>query len=295
MAGAKDVTPMKTPDAVTGCAWLASPIVTPLGELRLAGFLDDASHIDPGAKRMLDDYTLVFVVRGEGFFCDARGFSHPLASGDAVLLFPRIAHAYGALEHDGKPVRWTQIYFVFNGPQFDLLRAHGIISPDRPVLRLGAVDFWRRRLDEVLSSDTTHGAGGSLRAVGKFAHVLIEMAAAARDATQPAHAEWLDKALRLLGNRTAAGWMPPREVARAVGMNYDNFRKQFSAHTGESPGSRRKRRRIECACAALYHNRAGLKEIAADLGFCDEFHFSKTFKQMTGATPSDYRKKMRGA
>jgi two-component system response regulator YesN len=39
---------------------------------------------------------------------------------------------------------------------------------------------------------------------------------------------------------------------------------------------------------------APLKEIAAELGFCDEFHFSKLFKRRTGLSPSAYRTQVLG-
>lgn len=31
------------------------------------------------------------------------------------------------------------------------------------------------------------------------------------------------------------------------------------------------------------------KQIAAELGFCDEFHFSRRFKQITGRSPRAFR------
>jgi transcriptional regulator GlxA family with amidase domain len=33
-----------------------------------------------------------------------------------------------------------------------------------------------------------------------------------------------------------------------------------------------------------------VKEIAAKLQFCSEFHFSKCFKESTGQSPSSYRR-----
>ena len=35
------------------------------------------------------------------------------------------------------------------------------------------------------------------------------------------------------------------------------------------------------------------KEIAEHLGFSDEYHFSKRFKQVTGLPPSEFRRRMR--
>jgi AraC-like DNA-binding protein len=34
------------------------------------------------------------------------------------------------------------------------------------------------------------------------------------------------------------------------------------------------------------------KEIAERLDFCDEFHFSRTFKSVVGLTPAQFRSKM---
>ena len=33
-----------------------------------------------------------------------------------------------------------------------------------------------------------------------------------------------------------------------------------------------------------------IKEIATQLGYCNEFYFSKTFKKVVGFTPTEYRK-----
>ena len=35
-----------------------------------------------------------------------------------------------------------------------------------------------------------------------------------------------------------------------------------------------------------------IKEIAYNLGFYDEYHFSKQFKNLTGLSPTEYRKKV---
>ena len=143
--------------------------------------------------------------------------------------------------------------------------------------------------------DEGHGPGASLRALGRFLEVLAALVAlreaGGRDA---ATAEWLDESQRLLGAPEAAGWPTPQSAARAVGLSYENFRKQFTARTGVSPGQFQKRKRIERAQSAIYHGGQSLKQLAEELEFCDVFHFSKAFKQVTGVTPSDFRKKVRG-
>jgi AraC-like DNA-binding protein len=271
--------------------WLQSPLRTPVGEIELAGLLHNVSGIDPVGMRILRRFTLVLMVAGRGYYTDARGAKLELGPGDVVLVFPEIAHAYGPVAGGD----WTQVYVVFDGPQFQLWRAQGLLSPDRPVLRLGSPDYWRQRLYEIVKSEPLHRSGAPLRALGRLVQVMAEMLAADTETMQQQTERdpWLEKSLRLLGEG-GGEWRTPQKVAQEVGLSYENFRKRFAQLTGESPGRYQKRRRLEWACAAIYHGELSLKEIADALGFCDVFHFSKAFKQEIGFTPSDYRKRVTG-
>lgn len=281
--------------------WLESPLRTAVGELQLAGRLRNIAGIDPGAMRVLGSYALVLMAAGRGYFCDARGTKRELEAGDVVLVYPEIAHAYGPVAGG----EWTQVYFVFAGPQFDLWRKLGWLKPEEPVWRVGAPDYWRQRLESVIRGEVVEpgtgarvearGPGGAVRALGKFLEVLTEMMAAhAARGGETAREAWLERSMRLLAERRGGGWLSPQTVAREVGLSYENFRKRFAQLSGESPGHYQKRRRLESACAAIYHGDRTLKEIADELGFCDVFHFSKAFKQVMGTTPSEYRERVRG-
>lgn len=271
--------------------WLQSPLRTPVGEIELAGLLRNAAGIDPGAMRILRRFTLVLMVEGRGYYRDARGTQLELQPGDVVVVFPEVAHAYGPIAGTD----WTQIYFVFDGPQFQLWRAQRLLTPEHPVLRLGGVDYWLRRLREVVKGEPLHRAGAPLRALGRLLHVLTDMVAAEADTARTSgRDEWLETSLRLLGQPAPSGWLPAQKAAAEVGLSYENFRKRFVQLTGESPARYQKRRRLEWACAAMYHGDLSLKQIANALGFCDVFHFSKAFKQEIGFAPSDYRRRVRG-
>lgn len=271
--------------------WLQTPLRSGAGDLQLAGSLANIAGIDPSAMRVLGSYALILMVDGEGYYQDARGARSELRSGDAVVVFPDVAHAYGP-----KPgTDWTQIYFVFSGPQFDLWRSADLLRVEEPVLRLGAPDYWQQRLASVVKSESLDAAGAPLRALGRFLAVLAEMLATHREGGPESSRDgWYEKSLRLLGQRGANGWGTPQEVAHEVGLSYENFRKRFAQVSGEAPGLYQKRRRLDWACAAIYHGEHTMKQIAHELGFCDVFHFSKAFKQVIGTTPSEYRRRVRG-
>ncbi len=271
--------------------WLQSPLRSGVGDIQLAGMLSNVAGIDPNAMRVLGSYALILMVAGEGYYRDATGNISDLRPGDAVVVFPDLAHAYGP-----KPgTDWTQIYYVFTGAQFDLWRDSGLLRPEDPVLRLGSADYWQQRLLAVVKGEPLAAAGAPLRSLGRFLEVLAEMLATHRESgREPGRDSWYEKSLRLLGHRGASGWLTSHDVARAVGLSYENFRKRFAQTSGESPGVYQKRRRLDWACAAIYHGEHSIKQIADELGFCDVFHFSKAFKQGVGTTPSEYRRRVRG-
>jgi AraC-like DNA-binding protein len=238
--------------------------------------------------RVLGSYSFIYMVNVDGYYADANGHACDLVSGDLVLIFPELAHAYGP-----KPGKsWDQLYWVFNGPQFDFLRGSGLLNPTRPVWHVEPVDYWHRRFHEVLAGDNWHSEVAARRIMGNFLHLTYDLAAADAEGTARLSKDhWVEQAQRLLANRGEQGWLSPGQVARQVGLNYDNFRKQFALKLGTSPGQFQKRKKIDRACAAIYQGSHGFKELVEELEFCDAFHFSKTFKQVMGMTPSDFRKK----
>lgn len=54
------------------------------------------------------------------------------------------------------------------------------------------------------------------------------------------------------------------------------------------------RLRIQRACRALAESDASLAQIAADLGFVDQSHLSRTFRETVGTTPAWYRRERYG-
>ena len=240
--------------------------------------------------RVLGRHALVLILDGRVFYEDGEGRAATLRPGDAILVDPQLAHAYGG--ENGQ--RWGQLYVVFEGPQFRLLEESPTFRSHLPLWHLDPVDLWRRRLEDCLRPERRQVPAEALRTVADFSHLLVEMAAADADAREHPSEAWLEKSLQLLGTPQAGQWLSPQTVARLVGKSYEAFRKRFASHTGQSPAQFQKRRRIDQACAAIYQGDENFKELAERLGFCDVYHFSKVFRQVIGQPPAAYRRSVRG-
>jgi transcriptional regulator GlxA family with amidase domain len=78
------------------------------------------------------------------------------------------------------------------------------------------------------------------------------------------------------------------DLARAVGVSRFHFARLFRISTGESPMEFLLRSRIERAKQILMTSDRRMSEIAATLGFCDQSHFSRSFRRYAGVTPRQF-------
>ena len=70
----------------------------------------------------------------------------------------------------------------------------------------------------------------------------------------------------------------------------DYFIVRFRAAIGQTPGQYLLARRLAVAAQQLLFSGKSIEFIAAQTGFCDRFHFSRTFKNHFGISPVVYRK-----
>lgn len=79
------------------------------------------------------------------------------------------------------------------------------------------------------------------------------------------------------------------ELAQVVGMSQYYFSKLFKMSTGTTPHQYVMRQRVERAQEHLRETRTPLAEIATQVGFETQSHFTSVFRRLVGATPKHYR------
>lgn len=76
------------------------------------------------------------------------------------------------------------------------------------------------------------------------------------------------------------------ELADLTGLSQSYFCTAFKAATGLPPHKWQMRARVEKAKALLESRRTTLAEAAVDLGFADQAHLTRVFRQVVGTTPA---------
>jgi len=261
---------------------------TPLGRLTMAGFIRNSAGVGSSAMRVLGSYAIVYLLAGSGRYPDVNRRQQRMRAGDLIVIFPEIGHLYGpsASEH------WNEFYVVFDGPVFDMWRQVGLLNPSQPVLHTEPIDEWLARLEGALQDPRPLTVAGRTGEICRFLQVLTEIVApSSPEPTVAPEPAWLARACTLL-EADLTQEIDLHSVASEIAMPYETFRKRFQQQVGVSPGRYRATRRIDAACALLQQPDLSMRAIAMSLGFSDEFHFSRRFKQITGLPPREFRRRL---
>ncbi|HZM87178.1 MAG TPA: AraC family transcriptional regulator [Blastocatellia bacterium] len=99
---------------------------------------------------------------------------------------------------------------------------------------------------------------------------------------------WLRQAKELLRDRFTER-LTLEDVAKTVGVHPVHLAQTFHKNYRCTVGDFVRRLRIEYACRELAVSELPIVDIALAAGFCDQSHFTRTFKRCTGVPPSQYR------
>lgn len=81
------------------------------------------------------------------------------------------------------------------------------------------------------------------------------------------------------------------ELAELHGVSRECFSRKFTRMTGISPKHFLTQTVISRACRDLIFSKELIKEIAFELGFANEFYFSRFFSKQMGISPREYRQR----
>lgn len=86
-----------------------------------------------------------------------------------------------------------------------------------------------------------------------------------------------------------AGRITLNDMAGAAGLSPMHFAAQFRISTGHSPHQYLLHKRMEAAKRLMTEPNRSLLDIALDVGFQTQSHFTSVFKRLTGKTPGQWR------
>jgi AraC-like DNA-binding protein len=86
------------------------------------------------------------------------------------------------------------------------------------------------------------------------------------------------------------GMITLEELAQVAGLSVSHYCAMFKQKTMQTPMQLWTSMKIQRACQLLQNKNQTIKAISYSLGFFDQYHFSKVFKQIMGVAPKHFRK-----
>ena len=86
--------------------------------------------------------------------------------------------------------------------------------------------------------------------------------------------------------------LPKSELISMTGVCSSSFYHLFKLATGWTPNHFFIRARMERACKLLQETKLSIKQVAAVMGYDDQFYFSRLFKCINGISPREYRRSL---
>ena len=80
------------------------------------------------------------------------------------------------------------------------------------------------------------------------------------------------------------------DLAAVAGLSVSHYCAVFKQKTMQTPLQLYTSMKIQRACQLLQNRSQTIKSIAYNLGFFDQYHFSKVFKQVMGVAPKNFRR-----
>jgi AraC family transcriptional regulator len=110
----------------------------------------------------------------------------------------------------------------------------------------------------------------------------------ARNAIEKQPPAWLNRVIEILHDGFAES-LTTTQIAAEVGVHPFHLSRVFRRFYRQSLGEYANRLRVEAACRRMSEPNVRLADIAIGVGFADQSHFNRIFKQITGMTPGAFR------
>lgn len=263
---------------------LAAPITDRLLVTDAGHFPHAAAH-GRSRPRGADEVVVILCTDGAGHV-EVRGQTHSVSPGDIVVIPARVPHRYRA-----DPLNpWTIWWMHVVGRDSDMFV--GAIAESSvefsPVMPAHDPYAARAALEHVLVSLERDDTVASLRSAsgaawGVLAQLAADRARGTTEAGDPILA--VQDYLRENLHSTAS----VAELAKMAGFSDSHFSARFRHASGTSVVEYRKRLRSARARELLITTDASVAAIAQAVGYDDPFYFSRHFRAINGASPSQYR------
>ncbi|WP_030452541.1 AraC family transcriptional regulator [Herbidospora cretacea] len=234
----------------------------------------------------IDEAVFILCAGGLGWAA-VEGVTYRIGS-NAALVIPRgVPHAYGA----SAEAPWTIWWCHLRGTDLPELLEEIGAGPSRPVVSIRRLDRAVALLDEIVTiMERDHSPAALTGAAGAAWKLLTQIVL---DRVMPVPGDPLQRAMAYLAERLDTT-VRVAELAALVGVSPSHLSALFRRATGGGVLAHHTALRMAQARNLLDTTDATVGDIAREVGYTDPFYFSRHFRRLHEASPTEYRNRAKG-
>ena len=237
-------------------------------------------------------YLFHYVLSGTGRLManDSRGISHEyqIRSGEGFMIFPRQINTYIA---DTK-LPWEYVWIEFDGMRAREIIETAGLSPDHPVYHAAYKDLRENMKDEMLYIAEHHDAP-PFHLMGHlylFIDYLSRSSSSQIATSGRVRDFYIKEALNYI-EQNFQNDISVENIASFCGLNRTYFGRIFKETVGKSPQQFLLSYRMAKAAELLKLTEITINDVGNAVGYPNQLHFSRAFKNVYGVSPREWRNK----
>lgn len=253
----------------------------------------DASHSYGPAAR--NHFLFHYVISGTGTLMadNARGETetYQIKSGQGFMLFPHQINTYIA----DKTLPWEYVWLEFDGLRVKEAVEMAGLSPNSPVYRANSKDLAKEMMSEMLYI-AQHADSSPFHLIGHLYLFLdyLTRSAASMNIIKAGRLRdfYIKEALSYI-EQNFQNDISVEDIAAICGLNRSYFGKIFRDTVGKSPQEFLMSYRMAKAAELLKLTTLSINDIGNAVGYPNQLHFSRAFKNIYKISPRNWRNKSR--
>src|SRR6266403_2294952 len=230
----------------------------------------------------------IYCAEGNGW-CKIAGRRHDVGPNQLLVVPASMPHVYGA----AKNTPWTIHWFHAVGTNVPLYLERLGVTKEKPVVSLGGDVYLFSLFEEVVEA-LEHGFTLThlLYAAHSLAHLmgLILRHKEQHGHGAPSVREQIARSVEFMKGHLSEP-LKVATLAALVNLSRSHYTTLFRRVTGYAPLSYLNHLRMQQAVQLLNSTDLPIKQISNQLGFSDQFYFSRAFSKMHNHSPTEHRRR----
>jgi AraC family transcriptional regulator, arabinose operon regulatory protein len=229
-------------------------------------------------------YLLIYIAKGAGWYT-VEDKTYPVGENDFFVLSHDVAVRLGSSRENPWSIYWA----YFSGTQAPSILQHLMgrnnVAPLRAKPLVGRVAQFNDILHHL---ELLENIENLVYANSRFYSFLCSFRLTVLSSKKHAKKDGVIQSIEFM-RENIHGNVTLNDLAKAAGLSVSHYCALFKKKTMQSPLNLYTSMKVQRACQLLQNRDQTIKSIAYSLGFFDQYHFSKVFKQIMGASPKHFK------